>query len=122
MIDAYRILNSKTIRAYNLRSGFYDRTIALSEFNYHRRALEKIKWRPEMKILEVATGPGRVMAEIAGQAGEGAALYGLDISNKMLALTRKRLEDLRFNFIKDCPGHWLFTSWVIADRFAWKKG
>ena len=97
MINAYRISNSKTIRAYNLRSGFYDKTIAKSEFSYHLRALDKIEWHPEMKILEVATGPGRVIAEIAGRVEEGSTLFGLDISRKMLALARKRLENLGLN-------------------------
>lgn len=97
MIDAYRIPDSKTVRAYNLRGGIYDKTIAKSEFRYHLKALEKINWHPKMKILEVATGPGRVIAEMAEQVDEGTRLYGLDISQKMLAITRKRLEGLRFN-------------------------
>lgn len=100
MIDAYRISNSKMSRTYDLRSGIYNKTVAASEFKYHLKALEKIKWRPEMKILEVATGPGRVMAEIEERADGGTALYGLDISGEMLALTRKYLEDLGFtNFM-----------------------
>jgi demethylmenaquinone methyltransferase/2-methoxy-6-polyprenyl-1,4-benzoquinol methylase len=96
MIDANKISTSKIARAYDLRSGIYDRTIAISEFTYHLKALKKINWRPGMRVLEVATGPGRVLAEIAERVGEDTTLYGLDLSQKMLTLSQKRLDERGF--------------------------
>jgi ubiquinone/menaquinone biosynthesis C-methylase UbiE len=83
-------------RAYDFLSGIYDKTIAKGEFRYHSEALKKITWRPEMRILEVAPGPGRVLARIAEQVGEETTLYGLDLSHKMLTRARKRLDELGF--------------------------
>jgi len=96
MIDAYRITNTKAARVYDLRSAIYDWTIARSEFSYHLAALEKFNRQFGMKILEVATGPGRVLARISEQAGAGMTLYGLDLSEKMLKRTRGRLDRLGF--------------------------
>lgn len=96
MIDAYKMTPATIARAYDLRSTIYDATIAKSEFSYHLKALEKVQWRSAMKILEVATGPGRVLAKLAEQADESTTLYGLDLSQKMLDRTRKRLDKLKY--------------------------
>lgn len=92
MIDARRISPQKIARVYDFRSRMYDYTVARSEFGYHLEALKRVRWQPEMKILEVAPGPGRVLAKLAEEVDEATKLYGLDVSRKMLGLARKRLD------------------------------
>jgi demethylmenaquinone methyltransferase/2-methoxy-6-polyprenyl-1,4-benzoquinol methylase len=91
MIDARRVSSQKIARVYDLRSRMYDFTVARSEFGYHLKALKRVRWQPDMRILEVAPGPGRVMAKLAEEVDGATKLYGLDVSSKMLGLTRKRL-------------------------------
>ncbi len=93
MIDAHNFPIEQIARAYDFRSGLYDAVIAASEFTYHLKALDTIQWEPGMRALEVATGPGRVMVEIAKRVGPDTRIYGLDLSNRMLGRVRKRLVD-----------------------------
>ena len=43
------------------------------------------------RVLDVGTGPGRLLAEIAGRRGD-LELVGVDLSRRMLAIARKRVE------------------------------
>ncbi|MCU7937057.1 MAG: hypothetical protein KZQ99_19645 [Candidatus Thiodiazotropha sp. (ex Dulcina madagascariensis)] len=42
MVDAYNHPGSMIARAYDLRSGIYDKTVARSEFKYHLEALRRL--------------------------------------------------------------------------------
>jgi len=99
MIEANSINTKKLSKAYDFRSSIYDKTIAVSEFKYHEIALDKIKWDKELTVLEVATGPGRVLLEIALRLGKSDSISGLDLSQKMLKITHQRLSKHGFNNI-----------------------
>ena len=91
MIDANDISVKTLGKVYDFRSHLYDKTVAVSEFEYHQKALNKISWEPHMRVLEIATGPGRVLAEIARRVQNAGPVYGIDISPKMLNIAKKRM-------------------------------
>jgi demethylmenaquinone methyltransferase/2-methoxy-6-polyprenyl-1,4-benzoquinol methylase len=57
---------------------------------YRRRALRRAGLAPGMRLLDVAVGTGAVAHEAAAIIGE-ANIIGIDISQEMLAVARRRL-------------------------------
>lgn len=78
-------------RAYDRRSWVYSKTVARREHRYHLLAIEQANVSPGKKILEVATGPGMTLAELAKRAGQETTIYGTDISTGMLELAKEKL-------------------------------
>ncbi len=97
MIEAQNTPTDKIAKAYDIRSFLYDKIVSPSEAKYHQSALNKVDWQPGLKVLEVATGPGRVLSEIAKRLGDGTRVFGLDLSRKMLLLSEKRLQKSGFS-------------------------
>ncbi|WP_157497047.1 class I SAM-dependent methyltransferase [Hahella ganghwensis] len=91
MIDTNNVSIESLRKAYDFRSSAYDKTVAISELEYHKKALDKIQWHSHLKILEVATGPGRVLLEIAKRTGNAEPIYGIELSKRMLELAEKRM-------------------------------
>jgi len=58
---------------------------------YRRQALRRAGLRAGMRVLDVATGTGLVAREARDLAGATGAVVGLDLSESMLAETRRTL-------------------------------
>jgi ubiquinone/menaquinone biosynthesis C-methylase UbiE len=78
--------------SYDFISGFYDLAIAPFETRYSEMALRELRVKKGETVLEIGTGTGRALASIAAMAGEGGRACGIDISPRMCAIARRRLE------------------------------
>ncbi len=69
-----------------------------------RETLRALALRPGERVLDVGSGPGLLVAEMAQAVGRSGHVTGLDISDGMLALSRRRCADPaiseRVSFIK----------------------
>jgi len=78
----------KTRASYDRLSGWYD-WLAGSEEAYNLRGLEMLGLAPGDRALEIGTGTGKCLAEIAAQGGTAV---GLDISFGMARVAQSRLQ------------------------------
>jgi len=78
---------------YDRISHWYDLLEGIWEKRVRRLALKKLDVRPGERVLEIGCGTGHVMLELARAAGVPGRVYGLDLSPRMLDITRKRIED-----------------------------
>ena len=86
------VSREQTRDIYNRMSGFYGLLSAGSEKRFVKTALEGfLKPRRGEHILEPGFGSGQVLAAIAAAVGEEGRAYGIDISDGMVEVTRKRL-------------------------------
>ena len=78
---------------YNLMSRFYDPALDLvSGMHELRQALvDKLELKPGDQVLEVSVGTGANLSLIAERIGPTGKIYGIDISEGMLAQARKKL-------------------------------
>jgi SAM-dependent methyltransferase len=69
-----------------------------------RATLHTLALRPGERVLDVGSGPGLLVAEMAQAVGPAGHVTGLDVSDAMLALGQRRCVDLtgagRASFIK----------------------
>lgn len=79
---------------FNRTAGEYDRINALFSLGtgrrYRRSALRRAGLRRGARVLDVATGTGLVAREAARLVGDPSLVVGLDLSENMLALARRR--------------------------------
>jgi demethylmenaquinone methyltransferase/2-methoxy-6-polyprenyl-1,4-benzoquinol methylase len=77
-------------------AGVYDpMNLVISGFQeprWRRRAVELSGVRPGGRLLDVATGTGKVAADLFARAQPGGTVLGVDISPRMIALARRRHE------------------------------
>jgi arsenite methyltransferase len=59
-----------------------------------RRVIELLAPQTGWRILEVGCGPGQLAAELAEAVGQGGRVFGVDVSEHMLALARSSGVDL----------------------------
>jgi ubiquinone/menaquinone biosynthesis C-methylase UbiE len=78
-------------RLYTRLAPVYEAWARLTESRARRRVLELASVRPGENVLEVATGTGVQLARLA-QLNPGGRTVGVEISEGMLAQTRRRLE------------------------------
>jgi ubiquinone/menaquinone biosynthesis C-methylase UbiE len=79
--------------SYNRMSRFYGLLSGGSEKRVIETAIEGfLKPRAGEKILEPGFGAGQVLVTLAEAVGEEGRVYGIDISEGMMAATRKRFE------------------------------
>lgn len=83
-------------RVYDLWSSGYDWVAGPFERSATTAALEKAALQPHEAVLEVAVGTGRALLDIAHRVGPESVVCGVDISPKMLAKTRRRLDRAGF--------------------------
>jgi demethylmenaquinone methyltransferase/2-methoxy-6-polyprenyl-1,4-benzoquinol methylase len=57
-----------------------------------KRVVDKMDIQPGQSIVDLGSGTGRNDCLIAQKIGPGGSILGLDISNEMLALSRKRCQ------------------------------
>jgi ubiquinone/menaquinone biosynthesis C-methylase UbiE len=81
-------------RIYTRLAPVYEAWARATESKARRRVLELASVRPGEDVLEVATGTGVQLVRLAG-ANPGGRTVGVEISEGMLAQTRRRLEHAR---------------------------
>ena len=79
-------------RAYNRLSRVYDTFIHPFERTTKNRGLELLNVQPGEVILEMGFGTGNNLLQIAEAVGEKGQVYGIDIADKMVEITRAKLE------------------------------
>jgi len=79
-------------RIYTRLAPVYEAWARTTESKARRRVLELASVRPGEDVLEVATGTGVQLVRLA-RANPGGRTAGVEISEGMLAQTRRRLED-----------------------------
>lgn len=82
-----RVLFDRIARVYDPMN------LAISAFQeprWRRRLVEAARLRPGGSALDVATGTGKVAADLARRAGPGGRVVGLDLSPGMIEIARRR--------------------------------
>ena len=79
---------------------------AFQEPRWRRRAVELSGARPGQRLLDVATGTGKVAADLHRRAQPGGSVLGVDISPGMIEVARRRFGDR--------PG----LEYVVGDALA----
>ena len=59
-----------------------------------RAVVEALDISPGERVLDVGSGPGFLVAEMAEAVGPSGVVYGVDVSEIMVAMARKRCENL----------------------------
>jgi len=78
---------------YDRISGVYDALSDASEHESRERGLELLAPAEGERILEVGFGTGQALVPLAKSVGRAGAVSGIDISEGMAQVTRRRLED-----------------------------
>jgi demethylmenaquinone methyltransferase/2-methoxy-6-polyprenyl-1,4-benzoquinol methylase len=65
---------------------------AFQEPRWRRRAVKLTEARPGDRLLDVATGTGKVAADLHKRAQPGGTALGVDISSAMIGVARRRFE------------------------------
>jgi len=72
-----------------------------------RDVIEALQLQPGERVLDVGSGPGFLVAEIAEEVGPSGVVYGIDISESMVQMARQRCADLRTVTIEVGDAHHL---------------
>ncbi|MDH5506169.1 MAG: methyltransferase domain-containing protein [Anaerolineae bacterium] len=78
--------------SYNRLSRGYDLLAGASEKRYRNAGLAMLAAQPGETILEIGFGTGQALLRLAAAIGPGGQVYGIDISDGMLALAQARLQ------------------------------
>jgi ubiquinone/menaquinone biosynthesis C-methylase UbiE len=96
--EILRVFQSKGERKafYNKIAKVYDLLAEHSEQPMREAGLERLAAAPGERILEIGFGTGHCLVELARAVGPNGMVYGIDLSEEMLALTQELLakEDL----------------------------
>ena len=79
-------------KSYDRISHFYDYFAGGFERNYSNVALEQLNINEGETVLEIGSGTGHCLKQIAKSVGKTGKVYGIDISSGMLEEAKKRLE------------------------------
>lgn len=79
-------------KSYSLISRIYAIFEGIFEKGLRQRGLELLAITCSEVVLEIGVGAGYSLKEIADSVGYDGKAYGIDITPKMLEITRKRLE------------------------------
>ena len=77
--------------SYNRLSRWYDAFSGGTEGKYRDIGLRKLDPQPGESILEIGFGTGHGILALARAVGEAGKVCGIDLSEGMLAITRKRV-------------------------------
>ncbi len=87
-----KVLKKEVARTYDILAPHYDFWSRFAESKAHSRALSLVEIKGREKVLEVACGTGKNFSEILKMNEEGLNV-GVDISGKMLRMSKKRVKD-----------------------------
>ena len=79
----------QTAATYDRISGWYD-LLAGSEQRAARLGMKMLAVQHRERILEIGCGSGHALDELASAAGDVGVVCGVDVSPRMLALSRSR--------------------------------
>lgn len=82
-------------RTYDKISRIYDLIAGPFERKFRDMGLNQLDVKEGETVLEIGFGTGHCLEEIAKRVGENGKAYGIDISSRMLDITRKRMEKKR---------------------------
>lgn len=82
-------------RTYDKISRIYDLITGPFERKFRDMGLNRLDVKEGETVLEIGFGTGHCLEEIAKRVGENGKAYGIDISSRMLDITRKRMEKKR---------------------------
>ncbi|GAH27402.1 unnamed protein product [marine sediment metagenome] len=82
-------------RTYDKISRIYDLITGPFERKFRDMGLNQLDVKEGETVLEIGFGTGHCLEEIAKRVGENGKAYGIDISSRMLDITRKRMEKKR---------------------------
>lgn len=90
-----RVFESKDeAKAYYDRiAGVYDLLTDKAEQPMRAAGLEKLAVGPGERVLEIGYGTGHSLLELAKSVGDGGRVFGIDLSEAMRSVARKRLQD-----------------------------
>jgi ubiquinone/menaquinone biosynthesis C-methylase UbiE len=93
--DVLRVLQTKseTKAFYDKIAKVYDLLAEHSERPMREAGLKLLAAAPGEHILEIGFGTGHILAELADAVGPTGRVFGIDISENMLARTRHLLSD-----------------------------
>jgi ubiquinone/menaquinone biosynthesis C-methylase UbiE len=93
--DIVRVNRSKEdARAgYNRLSRWYDLVAGASERKYREAGLRALGAQPGEAVLEIGYGTGSSLIQLAQSVGDGGGVFGIDISDGMLARATARVRD-----------------------------
>lgn len=92
--DILRVLQSKSdIRAYyNKIAKVYDLLSERSERPMRQAGLKMLDLVPGESVLEIGFGTGHCLVDLARAAGKSGKVFGVDLSENMIARTRRLLD------------------------------
>jgi ubiquinone/menaquinone biosynthesis C-methylase UbiE len=82
---------SEARASYNRLSRWYDWLAGSSEKKFRQLGLQLLDARTGELVLEIGVGTGHALLSLATAVGPTGQVYGLDISERMLAITHERL-------------------------------
>lgn len=86
-----RIMSTDGNIFYYRLASLYD-SLSAAEFKLGRQLIQKGSLKAGDQVLEVGCGTGRLLVEIARRVLPGGTATGLDLSEPMLGIARKRIE------------------------------
>ena len=94
-LPVLRVFQSReqTKAYYNKISSFYDALADRSEAPVRKAGLNLLKARADEKILEIGCGTGHALSVLAEAVGSGGKVFGLDLSDRMVRLAEKNLDE-----------------------------
>jgi ubiquinone/menaquinone biosynthesis C-methylase UbiE len=122
-------LNQHRLDFFGKSAPYYDTILDLLTFKqyagFQKRAVEVLAPRSGEKILDLCSGTGRVASWIATDVGDAGEVVGLDITESMVKIAKKRYGGLR-NMIflqRDVTKPWeyqnyfdgIFTSFALHE-------
>jgi ubiquinone/menaquinone biosynthesis C-methylase UbiE len=93
--DVMDLIRRRTRTNYNRLSRIYDLLSGAGEVTFTRAGLALLDVQPGEQVLEVGCGTGRALVDLAGAAGTGGRVCGIDLSDGMLKVTSSRLNAAR---------------------------
>jgi len=90
MPDRTSTIDFDSTTGRSLERAYLTRDVVLQR----RTVLERLKLGPGERVLDVGSGPGLLLRELAERVGPEGRAVGVDLSDDMLALARARCQDL----------------------------